>query len=161
MLTESKIIKQIAILPASNAINCQWANQVKKNDEVISETFERKAYEVAALDGYTSDGITIDLNSFLSAFNAATLDEKVAALAAKATAEAALATATTAHTAALAAKDAELAEAAKAASDAALKAAQEAAASLAAQEKAAAEKAAFDKAVADAVAKLAPVEVAA
>ena len=61
-----------------------------------------------------------------------------------------------------AAKEAQAkAERAKAASDAALKAAQDAANALAAQEKAAAEKAAFDAAVAAAVAKLAPVEVAA
>ena len=42
--TESKIIKQITILPESGAINVQWANQVLKNGTVISETFERCAY---------------------------------------------------------------------------------------------------------------------
>ena len=91
----------------------------------------------------------------IATFNAEIEDAKareVAANEAKALAEAAEA----------AAKEAQAkADAAKAASDAALKAAQEAADALAAQEKAAAEKAAFDKAVADAVAKLAPVEVAA
>lgn len=105
--TESKIIKQITILPESGAVNVQWANQVKKNGtEVISETFERKAYP-SDLSGFSTEVGALDVNAFLAAFNTATLDDKVEALAAKATAEAALATTNTEHTAALAAKQAE------------------------------------------------------
>ena len=43
-LTEKTIIKQVAVLPAQSAINVQWANQVLRDDEVISETYHRKAY---------------------------------------------------------------------------------------------------------------------
>lgn len=106
--TESKIIKQITILPESGAVNVQWANQVLKNGtEVISETFERKAYS-AGLEGFSTEVGALDVNAFLAAFDTATLDAKVDALAAKATAEAALATTNTEHTAALAAKQAEM-----------------------------------------------------
>lgn len=42
--SESRIIKQITILPESNSVNVQWANQILRDGEVISETFERKAY---------------------------------------------------------------------------------------------------------------------
>lgn len=107
MFTESKIIKQITIQPQSNTVNVQWANVVKKDDVVISETFERKAYD-AALEGFTTEVGQLDVNAFLAAFNAATLDDKVEALAAKTAAEAALATAQAAHTAELAAKQTEM-----------------------------------------------------
>tara|TARA_R110000868_G_scaffold171878_1_gene407682 strand:- start:229 stop:438 length:210 start_codon:yes stop_codon:yes gene_type:complete len=43
-LTEQTIVKQVAVLPAQSAINVQWANQVLRDDEVISETYHRKAY---------------------------------------------------------------------------------------------------------------------
>ena len=43
-LTEQKVLKQVAILPAQSAANVQWANQILRDGEVISETFERKAY---------------------------------------------------------------------------------------------------------------------
>ena len=42
--TESRIIKQIAHLPPSNTVQVQWANQILKDGNVISETYERKAY---------------------------------------------------------------------------------------------------------------------
>ena len=44
MLTENTIIKQVAILPNQSAINVQWANQILKDGEVISEQYHRKAY---------------------------------------------------------------------------------------------------------------------
>jgi len=43
-LTEQRIIKQITTLPQQNAINVQWANQILRDGEVISENYERKAY---------------------------------------------------------------------------------------------------------------------
>lgn len=43
-LTEKTIINQITVLPAQSAIQVQWANQVLRDDEVISETYHRKAY---------------------------------------------------------------------------------------------------------------------
>ena len=80
-LTESKIIKQITILPQTGAVNVQWANQVLRNGEVISETFERKGYE-SSLTGFAAEVGQLDVNAFLSAFNTASLDEKAAATAA-------------------------------------------------------------------------------
>lgn len=82
-LTETRVIKQIAILPAQNAINVQWANQIVKDDNVLSETFERKAYSVVdQLPQFSAEVGAIDINAFLDEFNAATLDEKAAAVAA-------------------------------------------------------------------------------
>lgn len=42
--TEQRILKQVTILASQSAANVQWSNQVLKDDVVISETFERKAY---------------------------------------------------------------------------------------------------------------------
>lgn len=44
VLTEQTILKQVTVLPVQNAINVQWANQVLRDGEVISETYHRKAY---------------------------------------------------------------------------------------------------------------------
>lgn len=43
-ITEKTILKQVTVLPAQSAINVQWANQVLRDNEVISETYHRKAY---------------------------------------------------------------------------------------------------------------------
>ena len=43
-LTEQRILKQVAILPQQNAVNVQWANQILKDGELLTETYERKAY---------------------------------------------------------------------------------------------------------------------
>lgn len=43
-LSEQRILKQVTTLPAQSAVNVQWSNQVLRDGEVISETFERKAY---------------------------------------------------------------------------------------------------------------------
>jgi hypothetical protein len=107
MFTESKIIKQITILPQTNSVNVQWANQVLKGTDVISETFERKAYD-ANLTGFNTEVGQLDVNAFLAAFNAATLDDKAAAVAAKTAAEAALAQALADKDAAVAAATAPL-----------------------------------------------------
>jgi len=42
--TEQTILNQITVLPAQSAIQVQWANQVLRDNEVISETYHRKAY---------------------------------------------------------------------------------------------------------------------
>ena len=55
MLTEVKTIKQITVLPASNAVNVQWANQILRDGEVISETFERKAYTADQKDSFIAE----------------------------------------------------------------------------------------------------------
>ena len=41
---EIKYLKQVSILPTQSAVNVQWAVAIKKDDEVISEQYERKAY---------------------------------------------------------------------------------------------------------------------
>jgi len=43
-LTEQTILKQVTVKPAQSAIEVQWANQISRDDVVISETFHRKAY---------------------------------------------------------------------------------------------------------------------
>lgn len=43
-LTEQTILNQVTVLPAQSAVNVQWANQVLRDGEVISETYHRKAY---------------------------------------------------------------------------------------------------------------------
>jgi hypothetical protein len=88
-LTEQRILNQVTILPNANSINVQWANQVLRDGNVLSETFERKAYSVAEqLSEFSAEVGTIDLNEFLTKFNVATLDEKAAAVADLAAAQA-------------------------------------------------------------------------
>jgi hypothetical protein len=43
-LTERTIIKQIQVLPESNTIQVQWANQILRDGELVTETFHRCAY---------------------------------------------------------------------------------------------------------------------
>ncbi len=76
MLTEQRILKQVSILPASGAINVQWANQVLRDGEVISETFERKAYTQDQLATFHTEVGSFDVNAFTTSFNAAALDDK-------------------------------------------------------------------------------------
>jgi hypothetical protein len=106
-LSETKIIKQITILPDSKMVNVQWANQIKRGTEVISETFERKAYG-ADLAGFNVGVGSLNVNSFLTAFNTASLDAKVKAEQDLANALGAHATALSEKDALIASKDAEL-----------------------------------------------------
>jgi hypothetical protein len=43
-LTEQRILNQITVLPNANAINVQWADQILRDGEVISEQYHRKAF---------------------------------------------------------------------------------------------------------------------
>ena len=43
-LAEQKILKQVTTLVQQNAIQVQWANQILRDDELVTETYERKAY---------------------------------------------------------------------------------------------------------------------
>ncbi len=45
-LTEQRILKQVSILPSQSAVNVQWADQILRDGEVISENFHRKAYTI-------------------------------------------------------------------------------------------------------------------
>lgn len=54
-LSERKIIKQVSILPAQSAVNVQWANQILRDDVVVSETYERKAYTSEHFNEFISE----------------------------------------------------------------------------------------------------------
>jgi hypothetical protein len=43
-LTEQRIIKSIQILPEQSAANVQWADQILRDGELVTETYHRKAY---------------------------------------------------------------------------------------------------------------------
>lgn len=63
-LIEQRILNQVTTLPNQSAIQVQWANQILRDDEVISQTYERKAYmqeqkeeflaEVEGAEGYVA-----------------------------------------------------------------------------------------------------------
>lgn len=63
-LTEQRILNQVTVLPNANSINVQWADQILRDGEVISQTYHRKAYsqeqkaeflaEVEGAEGYIS-----------------------------------------------------------------------------------------------------------
>lgn len=53
-LTEQKILKQVTILSSGSA-NVQWANQILRDGEVISETYERTAYGVDQKDQFLAE----------------------------------------------------------------------------------------------------------
>jgi hypothetical protein len=43
-LSEQRILKSVEILPAQNAINVLWVDQIMRDGEVVSELNHRKAY---------------------------------------------------------------------------------------------------------------------
>jgi hypothetical protein len=51
-LSEQKILKQVTLLPEQNVIQVQWANQVLRDDEVIAETFHRRAYSSSEQEAF-------------------------------------------------------------------------------------------------------------
>ena len=54
-LTEQKILKQVTVLAQQSAANVQWANQILRDGEVISEQFERKAYTADQKDEFLAE----------------------------------------------------------------------------------------------------------
>lgn len=54
-LTEQRILKQVTVLPAQSAVNVQWANQILRDGEVITETYERKAYTADQKDEFLAE----------------------------------------------------------------------------------------------------------
>jgi len=54
-LTEQKVVKQVTHLPQSNTIQVQWANQILRDGEFVSETYERKAYMEAQKNEFLSE----------------------------------------------------------------------------------------------------------
>ena len=43
-LTEKTIINSVTVLPEQNCIQVQWATQILRDGEVISQQYHRKAY---------------------------------------------------------------------------------------------------------------------
>ena len=43
-LTEQRILKAVTVKPTQGAIEVQWADQILRDGEVISEQYHRKAY---------------------------------------------------------------------------------------------------------------------
>lgn len=43
-LTEQRILKSVQVLSQQSAVNVQWANQILRDGELVTETYERKAY---------------------------------------------------------------------------------------------------------------------
>lgn len=54
-LTEQRILKSVQILSQQSAVNVQWANQILRGDEVISEQYERKAYTQDQKDSFLEE----------------------------------------------------------------------------------------------------------
>ena len=44
-LTEQKTLSQVTVLADIGTVNVQWTNKILKDGYVISEQFERKAYD--------------------------------------------------------------------------------------------------------------------
>lgn len=53
--TEQRVLKQVQILPQSNTIQVQWADQVLKDGVVISETLHRCAYMQEQKDQFLAE----------------------------------------------------------------------------------------------------------
>ena len=54
-LEEKRVLKQVNILPEQNSINVQWADQILRDGEVISEKFHRSAYSLQQKDRFSHD----------------------------------------------------------------------------------------------------------
>lgn len=54
-LTEQRILKQVTILAQQSSANVQWANQILRDGEVITETYERKAYTIEQKDDFLAE----------------------------------------------------------------------------------------------------------
>jgi len=54
-LTEQRVLKQVTILPQSNSIQVQWADQILRDGELVSENFHRSAYGQDQKDAFVSE----------------------------------------------------------------------------------------------------------
>ena len=51
-LTEQRILKQVSVLPDQSAVNVQWADQILRDGELVTETLHRCAYTQADKDRF-------------------------------------------------------------------------------------------------------------
>jgi hypothetical protein len=54
-LTEQRILKAVTVKPTQNAIEVQWADQILRDGEVISEQYHRKAYNAEQSDEFLAE----------------------------------------------------------------------------------------------------------
>lgn len=55
MLEEVKVLVKVEVLPLSNSIGVQWANQVRKDGKVIASTDHRGVYGAGMRDLFIVD----------------------------------------------------------------------------------------------------------
>ncbi len=53
--TEQRVLKQVAVLPGQSSVNVQWADQVLKDGEILTETFHRKAYTAEQIEEFLAE----------------------------------------------------------------------------------------------------------
>lgn len=54
-LTEQRVLSQVTVLPESGTINVQWADQILRDGEVISQSYHRKAYTADQSDEFVAE----------------------------------------------------------------------------------------------------------
>ena len=54
-LIEQRILKQVTVIADQNTVNVQWADQILRDDQVISETFHRKSYSKKQKEEFLSE----------------------------------------------------------------------------------------------------------
>jgi len=54
-LTEQRVLKSVQVLSQQSAVNVQWANQILRDEEIITETYERKAYTADQKDDFLAE----------------------------------------------------------------------------------------------------------
>ncbi len=54
-LTEQKTLSQVTVLADIGTVNVQWTNKILKDDYVISEQFERKAYDKTMITEFLAE----------------------------------------------------------------------------------------------------------
>lgn len=55
MLTESKILKSVTILPEVKAVEVLWVNQIKRDDQVIAEENFRTTFVEQQKDAFLAE----------------------------------------------------------------------------------------------------------
>lgn len=51
-LTEQRILKQFAILPAAGAVQVQWADQILRDGKLVTETYHREVVPLGSIEGF-------------------------------------------------------------------------------------------------------------
>jgi hypothetical protein len=54
-LTEQRVLKSVQVLSQQSAVNVQWASQIWRGDELVTETYERKAYTADQKDDFLAE----------------------------------------------------------------------------------------------------------